>query len=214
MMRLTMACTALAASLLPAAVPGVHTPHTPALQRGQAPPECRIRFETSQGPITAVMHRAWSPHGADRFYELVQSGFYDGARIFRVREGVFAQFGIPADPEVAKRWRTQTIPDDPRRESYVRGTLAYAFKDPDGRTTQVFFNLRDNSAAFDAEPFVPFAAVEDGMAAADRFFAGYGESAGGGIRAGRQGPLFELGNAYLLREFPKLDYIVRARVVR
>jgi homoserine O-acetyltransferase len=98
--------------------------------------------------------------------------------------------------------------------SNTRGAVAFAFKDPDGRTTQVFINLRDNSPAFDAEPFVPFSRVVEGMAAADALYADYGERAGGGIRAGKQDPVFQGGNAYLRRDFPNLDYIERAALVK
>jgi cyclophilin family peptidyl-prolyl cis-trans isomerase len=115
---------------------------------------------------------------------------------------------------IASTWRSETIPDDPRRLSNVRGTIAYAFRDPNGRTTQVFINLRDNSATHDAEPFVPFGRVLQGMEVADALYPEYGEKAGGGIRAGRQDKLFDEGNAYLEREFPRLDYIKQARLMR
>jgi homoserine O-acetyltransferase len=97
--------------------------------------------------------------------------------------------------------------------SNTRGAVAFAFKDPHGRTTQVFINLRDNSATFDVEPFVPFARVVEGMDVADALYADYAERAGGGIRAGKQDPVFNGGNAYLRREFPDLDYIKRATIV-
>lgn len=176
----------------------------------RAPEVCHVRLETTKGPIVLEMRRAWAPHGADRFYGLVRAGYYEDAAIFRIRAGVFAQFGINGDPAVAKKWRTRTIPDEPRVLSNVRGAVAFAFKDPNGRTTQVFINLRDNSGTFDAEPFVPFARVVEGMGVADALYAEYGERAGGGIRAGKQDPVFDGGNAYLRREFPKLDYIQRA----
>ena len=84
------------------------------------------------------MHRDWAPHGADRFHELVTSGYYDEARVFRIRKGTWAQFGIAGDPKLAQAWRTKTIPDDPfKGVSNKRGTVAFAFKDPNGRTTQV-----------------------------------------------------------------------------
>ena len=188
-------------------------PDRPAMQQ-RAPDVCRILLDTTKGPITLEMRREWSPNGADRFYNLVRAGFYDDARVFRIRAGFWAQFGINGDPEIARRWRSRTIPDDPRVLSNTRGTVAYAFKDPNGRTMQVFINLRDNSASHDAEPFVPFARVVSGMDAADALYAEYGERAGGGIRAGQQDPVFEGGNAFLMREFPKLDYIRRATVVK
>jgi peptidyl-prolyl cis-trans isomerase A (cyclophilin A) len=188
-------------------------PDSAALQ-GRAPDVCRVRLDTTRGAIVLEMRRAWAPHGVDRFYNLLRAGYYDDTAVFRIRAGVWAQFGIHGDPAVAQRWRTRTIPDDPRVLSNVRGTVAYAFKSPNGRTTQVFINLRDNSAAHDVEPFVPFARVVEGMEVADALHAAYGEAAGGGIRAGKQDPVFEGGNAYLRREFPNLDYIVRATLVR
>jgi len=176
---------------------------------GRAPEAFRVRLDTTQGPIVLEVRRAWAPHGVDRFHGLVRAGYYDDTAIFRVRAGVFAQFGIHGDPAIARRWRTSTIQDDPRVLSNTRGAVAYAFKDPNGRTTQVFINLRDNRAAFDVEPFVPFARVVEGMEVAEALYAGYGERAGGGIRAGKQDPVFEGGNAYLRRDFPNLDYIKR-----
>ncbi len=195
-----------------AGAPLLLTPDAPAMHR-RAPDLFRVRLETSKGDILVEIHRDWAPHGADRFYNLVRAGYYDQARFFRVARGQWAQFGINGDPKIATTWRTQTIPDDPRRESNVRGTVAFAFAVPNGRTTQVFINLRDNSATHDREPFVPFGRIIAGMEAADALNAEYGERAGGGIRGGRQGPLFEGGNAYLESAFPRLDYILRATIV-
>jgi len=180
-----------------------------------APPDYNVRLETSKGTIVIAVHRDWAPHGADRFHELVTSGYYDGARVFRIRKGTWAQFGIAAEPKVAQAWRTKTIPDDPfKGVANKRGTIAFAFKDPNGRTTQVFINLKDNSETHDKEPFVVFGEVIEGMDVADAWYAEYGEAAGGGIRAGRQDPVFEGGNRYLKEKFPRLDYIRTARVVR
>jgi peptidyl-prolyl cis-trans isomerase A (cyclophilin A) len=178
-----------------------------------APPTYKVLLETTKGEILFEIRRDWSPNGADRFYHLVRHGYYNDAAVFRVRPGVWAQFGIAGDPAIASAWRSSTIPDDPRKESNIRGTVAYAFKDPNGRTTQVFINLQDNHATHDREPFVPFAKVIRGMDVADALYAGYGEESGGGIRAGRQDPLFEGGNTYLKKNFPRLDYILRARVL-
>jgi peptidyl-prolyl cis-trans isomerase A (cyclophilin A) len=179
----------------------------------QAPDVCRILLDTSKGRIVLEVMRTWSPHGADRFYNLVRHGYYEDARFFRVRAETWAQFGISADPEIATIWRTRTIPDDSRVVSNARGTVDFAFKDPNGRTTQVFINLKDNASTHDAEPFVPFARVIEGMDAADALYSEYGEKAGGGIRGGKQDRLFAEGNAFLLREFPKLDYIRRATIL-
>lgn len=172
-----------------------------------------VRLETSKGVILIEVHRDWAPHGADRFYNLVHAGYYDDDRFFRVISGHWAQFGINGDPKIARMWRTQTIPDDPRREPNVRGTIAFAFAIPNGRATQVFINLRDNSATHDPELFVPFGKVIAGMDVADALNSEYGEAAGSGIRAGKQEPLFHSGNAYLESHFPRLDYIKRATVI-
>jgi len=188
------------------------TPDAPEMNR-RAPERFNVRVETSKGVILIEVHRDWAPNGADRFYNLIRAGYYDQVRFHRVIEGRWAQFGINGDPKVSSVWRARTIPDDPRRESNVRGTVAYAFAVDNGRTTQVFINLRDNSATHDAEPFAPFGRVAEGMDVVDKLNAEYGESAGGGIRAGKQGPLFEGGADYLKRNFPRLDYIVRATVV-
>ena len=142
-----------------------------------APDVSGVLLDTSKGRIVLGVRRAWSPHGADRFYNLVRHGYYDEARFFRVRAATWAQFGINGDPKVATVWRNRTMPDDPRVVWNNRGTVAYAFKDPNGRTTQVFINLKDNAATHDSEPFVPFARVIEGMDVADALYAEYGEQA-------------------------------------
>src|SRR5258708_2179557 len=178
------------------------------------PADYRVRLETSKGLIVIAVHRGWAPNGADRFRQLVEAAYYDEARFFRIRARTWAQFGIAADPQVAQAWRIRTIPDDPWAGiSNKRGTVAFAYKDPNGRTTQVFINLKDNSETHDNEPFVVFEIVEQGMDVADALYADYGEAAGGGIRAGKQDPVFEGGNAYLKEKFPLLDYIKTARIV-
>ena len=216
LLLLAAACTGASPSpRAPTARPGRAEPSQldHAEREPPAPEHCRVRLDTTKGPIVLELQRAWAPHGVDRFYNLARTGYYNDAAIFRIRPGVWAQFGIHGDPTVSQRWRTRYIPDDPRVLSNKRGTVAFAFKDPSGRTTQVFINLRDNSATHDGEPFVPFARVVEGMEIADAFYAEYGERAGGGIRAGKQAPVFEGGNAYLRREFPNLDYIKQAVIV-
>src|SRR5262249_27366179 len=181
--------------------------------KARAPELFNARLETSKGVIVIEVHRDWSPHGADRFYNLVRAGYYDQVRFHRVITDKWAQFGVNGDPKISNVWRARTILDDPRRESNLRGTVAYAFAVPNGRTTQVFINLRDNSATHDKEPFVPFGKIIEGMNVADALNAEYAESSGGGIRAGKQAPLFEGGNAWLKENFPRLDYITHATVI-
>jgi homoserine O-acetyltransferase len=176
-----------------------------------APDECVVRFDTTKGIVDIRVRREWSPRGADRFVNLVRYGYYDGNRFFRITAGKWVQFGINGEPAVAQAWRTRTFPDDPFTTSNVRGTVAFAFAVPNGRTTQVFVNLRDNSATHDVEPFTPFGTVIAGLELLDVLNAEHGEGPGG-IRAGKQDPYFSGGNAWLDREFPRLDYIKRATI--
>jgi peptidyl-prolyl cis-trans isomerase A (cyclophilin A) len=179
-----------------------------------APQNYRVRLETTKGAIVIEVHREWGPLGADRFHELVTARYFDDNRFFRVVKGQWAQFGINGDPAVAKAWRTRTIPDDPRGQSNVRGMVAFAFAEKNARTTQVYIALKDLSDPQDTQGFVPFGRVVEGMDVADALNSEYGESSGSGIRAGKQQPLFDGGNAFLDREFPRLDRLLHAAVMR
>lgn len=177
----------------------------------RAPAVFKVRLETSKGSFVIEAHREWAPRGVDRFYNLVRAGFFDDSRFFRVRAGFIAQFGIPGNPAVAKAWKDETIPDDPARQSNTRGSIAYAMTGPNTRTTQLYFNLSDNSR-LDGDGFAPIGKVIEGMEVVDHLYAGYGEEGGGGMRGGKQGKIFEGGNAYLDREFPSLDKLARATI--
>jgi peptidyl-prolyl cis-trans isomerase A (cyclophilin A) len=180
----------------------------------RAPATYRVRLDTTKGPIVIDVHRDWAPLGADRFYELVKAHYFDDNRFFRVVKGQWAQFGINGDPAIARAWRTRTIPDDPRTQSNVRGMVAFAFAEPNARTTQVYIALKDLSEPQDAQGFAPFGRVVEGLAVAEALNSEYGEASGSGIRAGKQQPLFDGGNAYLDREFPRLDRLLHAVVLR
>ena len=179
--------------------------------RVQAPERAIVTLDSSKGPIEIEVTRRWAPRGADRFIALARHGYYDGARFFRVNPGRWVQFGVNGDPAIAKAWRNRNIPDDPFVQSNTRGTVAFAFAVPNGRTTQVFVNTGDNAATHDKEPFTPFGRVISGMAQVDALNAEYREGPGG-IRAGKQDAFFEGGNAWLLQQFPRLDFIRRATV--
>ena len=181
-------------------------------QPAHAPETFRVRFETSQGAFVVEVHREWAPRGADRFHELVASGYVDGSRFFRVVSGFIAQFGVAGDPKVTAAWKDRTIPDDPVRQSNIRGTIAYAMTGPNTRATQLYVNLADNSR-LDAQGFVPIGRVTSGMDVVDRLYSGYGETSGGGMRGGKQGEMLKGGNAWLDANFPKLDHLLRARLL-
>jgi homoserine O-acetyltransferase len=201
----------LAAAAVLQSPPLLMNPDAPMFSR-RAPRLFDVRLETSKGAIVVEVHRDWAPHGADRFFNLVEAHYYDDNRFFRVHAGRWAQFGINGNPEIATKWRDATIPDDPPKQSNVRGTVTFAFAVPNGRTTQVYIALADLSDPQDKQGFAPFGRVIRGMDVADALNSEYGENSGSGIRAGKQQPLFDGGNAYLDRNFPHLDRIERARV--
>jgi cyclophilin family peptidyl-prolyl cis-trans isomerase len=178
--------------------------------RKHAPAEYRVRIDSSRGAFVLEVHRDWAPVGADRFYNLVRAGYYDDSRFFRVTPR-FAQFGIAGDPAIAALWR-ETIPDDAVRQSNVRGRFAFAMTGPNARTTQIYI-CKVDMISQDQDGFAPLGSVIEGMDVVDRLYAEYGERAGGGMRGGKQGRVFTEGNAHLDRDFPKLERLLRARIV-
>lgn len=175
----------------------------------RAPDSYKVRFDTSKGEFAVMVTRSWAPLGADRFYTLIKSGFYDGARFFRVMPNFVVQFGIAADPAVNAKWRGANLQDDPVTQSNRRGAITFAAeKAPNTRGTQVFINLEDN-ARLDATRFAPFGAVTQGMDIVKEFYSDYGEGPPMGSGPDQARAEAE-GNAYLAREFPMLDYIKKA----
>jgi peptidyl-prolyl cis-trans isomerase A (cyclophilin A) len=184
----------------------------PAALRETAPATYKARFETSKGAFVVDVTREWAPNGADRFYNLVKNGFYDGVRFFRVLDGFMAQFGINGDPAVSATWREARIPDDPVKQSNRRGFITYAMAGPNTRTSQVFINYGDNSA-LDRQGFAPFGQVSSGMNVVDGLHKGYGEGAPRG-QGPDQGRVQLEGNAYLSKSFPQLDYVKKATITK
>lgn len=173
-----------------------------------APESYRVKFETTKGSFVVEVTRSLSPAGADHFKTLIDSGYFNEARFFRVMPGFIVQFGMNADSAVNARWRTRTLMDEPVKTGNVRGTVVYAKPGfPNSRSTQLFVNLGDNSQSLDPQGFSPFGKVVEGMKVVDAIYSGY-----------EQRPDQELigaqGNAYLKKEFPKLDYIKSAKIVQ
>jgi cyclophilin family peptidyl-prolyl cis-trans isomerase len=185
-----------------------------AFWRDTAPSVYRARVETSRGEFVMEVHRAWAPRGADRFYNLIRAGYYDDSRFSRVVPGYIVQFGVARDSAINAVWASRSFRDDSTAaRSNVRGTFAFAMTGPNARTTQIYINLVDNIRN-DSQGFAIMGRIVEGMAVVDSLYGGYGETSGGGMRAGRQGPLLNGGNAYVDREFPKLDRLVRITVER
>lgn len=194
----------------PSATDMLMTPAADAWQQ-RAPDAYTARVETTEGLFRIAVHRADAPRGADRFYQLVSNGFYNGVPINRVVEGFIAQFGLHGVPEINALWKHNTIADDPVMRSNTRGTVAFAMTGEDTRSTQIFINTADN-ARLDDGGFAPIGEVIEGMDVVDRLYGLYGENAGGGLRGGRQGPLEAGGSDYVDQNFPLLDFIRSASV--
>jgi peptidyl-prolyl cis-trans isomerase A (cyclophilin A) len=177
----------------------------------RAPAVFLTRFETSKGPFVIETRRSWAPRGADRFHQLVRSGFFDNTRFFRVVTSFMVQFGAHGEPDVNKAWEALVIPDDSVTQSNRRGFVSFAMAGPNTRTTQIFINLIDNTQ-LDAMGFAPFGQVVEGMAVVDSLFADYGDSPPSGFGPDQM-RLMREGNAYLEREFPKLDFVRTARII-
>jgi peptidyl-prolyl cis-trans isomerase A (cyclophilin A) len=184
---------------------------SPSSLREQAPDVFKAKFTTTKGEFVIEVTRAWSPHGADRFYNLVKNQFYDGAAFFRVVPDFVAQFGIHPQPEISAAWGRATIPDDLLNESNARGKVTFATAGTNMRTTQVFINLADNSN-LDSMGFTPFGEVIEGMEVVDKLYGGYGEGPPDG-KGPDQDLIYTQGKAYLEKKFPELDTIKTAVIV-
>ena len=183
-----------------------------------APDSFDTEVVTTKGVIVVRVVRAWSTHGADRFYALVRSGFFRDVAFHRTIRNYVAQFGISGDSAISRAWAGRTIPDDTVRATNRRGTLSFARGGPNTRSTQLYFNLVDNTPRLDTlngSGFPPIGRIVDGLAVLDSLNWEYSGTRGGQLFPGpAQDSIRILGNAYLRRTFPRLDYIVRARVTR
>lgn len=165
-----------------------------------------VKLETSQGDVLIDVYESLAPLAAARFKELINAGFYDEARFFRVIKGFVAQTGIAGDPKVNGEWRSKRMKDDAVKQSNVMSTVSFASAGPNSRTTQFFINYKDNRN-LDGMGFAPFGKVRD-MAPVMKFYADYK-----GPSAPRQPMIQRKGNEYLKKDFPKLDYIKKATIV-
>jgi peptidyl-prolyl cis-trans isomerase A (cyclophilin A) len=171
----------------------------------RAPDTYRAIFDTSVGIFVVKVTRAWAPHGADRFYNLVKAGFYDECRFFRVVKDFVAQWGIHGDPAVSAAWERATLPVDRAIVSNTRGRVTFAQGNlASSRATQVFINFKDNSR-LDINSFAPIGEVVTSMVLVERLYHQYGE----GID---QGAILAGGNAWLVQAFPRLSYIKSAKI--
>ena len=176
-----------------------------------APDTFVARLETTKGVIRIQVLREWAPRGADRFYNLVKAGYYDGVTFHRVIDGFMAEFGIHGDPWVNAAWRQAKMQDEPVRKPNERGRVSFSKSEPNTRTVQVFINTDDNPT-LNGQGFSPFGQVIQGMEVVDSLYSGYGESPTRGGEGVYQAMAIAKGDEYLKAEFPLLDRIQRAVV--
>jgi peptidyl-prolyl cis-trans isomerase A (cyclophilin A) len=204
-LRRLLAALALTLAACSGAQKSQEASRTP-LPRDIAPATFRVNFDTSRGLFVVEVTRDLAPLGADRFYNLVKSKYFDGARFFRVVPGFMVQFGIAADPGVSAKW-DQPIPDDPVKTTNARGTITFAAASaPNSRTTQLFINFADNGR-LDGMGFAPFGTVVSGMDNVDQIYSADGE------RPDQMAAKAQ-GNEYFTKEYPNLDYIKTARLAQ
>lgn len=219
--RLMLLIVAIAATSCSYSPPGSGCRQEAPDPKAPAPDSFRVAFETSRGRFEVMARKSLAPLGADRFYTLVQSKYYDDVRFFRVVGGFVAQFGMSGEPKVTKQWDGRCIADEPVHHSNTRGTISFARGGPGTRSAQLFVNLKDNVVldSLSGFGFPPIGEVVAGMDVVDSLYSGYGDSAPrSGPQYGREGPdqdsIAARGNAYLNAGWPKLDYIKTARVVQ
>lgn len=181
----------------------------PAALHAKAPATFEAKFTTTKGTFVVTVHRSWAPRGADRFYNLVKARFFDGNEFFRVVKGFVVQFGISGFPSVSTAWQNANILDDPVTASNTVGTITFADAGPNTRTTQVFINLGNNAGNLDGQGFAPFGKVTTGLAVVNKLYGGYDDQP-----TNQQPQIASQGNSFLEKHFPKLDSVLRARIVQ
>jgi cyclophilin family peptidyl-prolyl cis-trans isomerase len=216
---LAAATTALSAQSAQVDVSKAAQLRNPAALKEQAPATYKADFDTNKGKFTITVTRAWAPIAADRFYNLVKNGYYDETRFFRVLPNFMAQIGIHGNPTIDRLWMNARIQDDPVKQSNKRGFVSFASGGANTRTTQFFISFKDNS--FLDKPgacgpncaFPPFGEVTSGMDVVDKLYDGYGEGAPSG-KGPSQARMHDEGNAYLSKEFPRLDFVKTATIAK
>ncbi len=209
-----MTKAALAAVLAAAIISGVASASggpsllDPASLHAKAPATFKARFTTTKGTFVVKVTRNWAPKGADRFYNLVKNHFYDNQPLFRVWPRYIVQWGISMTPAIAKAWQYATIKDDPVTHNNAQGTITFAISGKNSRTTQLFVNLGPN-AQFNKMDFAPFGVITSGYSVFKHLYAGYGE-----IPSHDQFRLTNIGEKWVRKNYPKLDWIKKARLAQ
>ena len=188
----------------------------PSKAKFETPEKFQAKFETTKGDFVIEVTREWAPNGADRFYAMVQVGYFKNTAIFRAVDKFMFQFGVHGIPEVAKAWQNAPIKDDKyNNKSNLPGTISFAQTPrPNSRSSQMFVNLRNNGALDHGRNggagFYPFGQVVKGKEVIKKINVEYGDNPKG---EGIQDKFVKQGNAYIQKRFPRIDYIKRVTIV-
>ncbi len=180
----------------------------------KAPETFKAEFVTSKGNFTVEVYRNWSPLGADRFYQLIRSGYYNNTIIFRVVKDFLVQFGVSEDKQKNIFWQGKNLKDEPVIGSNTDSSICFSRGAPNTRKTSIFINLRNNLTydtlnAGGVKGFVPFAKVINGMDVVRQFFSGYGNDA-----MKPADTIYFKGNKWFINKFPQIDIIKEARLIK
>eukprot|EP00600_Ochromonadales_sp_CCMP1393_P016885 CAMPEP_0175033220 /NCGR_PEP_ID=MMETSP0005-20121125/21866_1 /TAXON_ID=420556 /ORGANISM="Ochromonas sp., Strain CCMP1393" /LENGTH=435 /DNA_ID=CAMNT_0016293789 /DNA_START=71 /DNA_END=1378 /DNA_ORIENTATION=- len=190
-------------------------------------PATLVCCNTTKGALNIEVHPTWAPRGAGRFLHMVRNGFFSaggGVALFRALNHFLVQFGLAGDPKVHKQYSKmgnlkddfQWLPKGPANREvngtkrFQRGYMSYAGGGKNSRGTQLIMTFEDNLGLGGGSPWeVPWGQVfgEVSFKTLAAIYTGYGEKPS-------QGKIMNQGNAYLKKEFPKLDYITKCAVTQ
>lgn len=178
----------------------------------EAPATYVARFETTKGVFDVEVYREWSPLAADRFYQTVKHRFYNNTLFYRVVPNFVVQWGN-TDTAVYKKWAAKKLPDEPVKQSNLKGYMSYARSGKETRGSTLFINLADNKrldslVAGGVKGYPPIGKVIRGMQVVDSLYSGYG-----GATMSKYDTLQKYPELFM-KQFPKLDKIQKAYLIK
>ncbi len=179
-----------------------------------APEKFKARFETTKGSFEIEATRQWSPLAVDRLYQLIKTGFYNNAALYRIIPNFVAQFGTNNDTLLNASWIKYKLPDEPVIRLNDSGTIAFARAGVNTRSTDIYINLKNNHRLDtiyynEVRGFPCIAVVTKGMDVVQSFYSGYKEEP-----MQKADSTIGAWNKYFTKNYPKLDYIIKAAIIK
>lgn len=178
------------------------------------PDRFKVLFTTTKGDFVIEAYKEWSPLGVARFYDLVNTGYYQNNYFFRVEKDYVVQFGITPDPAKRDNWDRSRINDEPVKEKHLKGIVAFARSGKNSRTTQLFIDVNDNPKLDTvmrdgSHGYPPIGRVVKGYEVVEALNGQYGRSI-----LPLQDSIYKYGNSYLDKHFPGLDKIIKTTILQ